>query len=360
MEFNYRWHLKDAVFTKDKGKVFSCFACGGGSTMGYKLAGFDVIGFNDIDQRMADIYVKNHNPKYAFVEGIQTFKDRTDLPEELYNLDILDGSPPCSSFSVAGNREKDWGKLKKFTEGQAEQILDTLFYDYIDLVEKLQPKVAISENVTGILKGNARDYVRRIIRAFDKAGYLVQEYELDSSQMGVPQRRRRVFFIAVRKDIAHLLPQNQSLLFSEFPKLNMKFGQSPVTFDEIRTDGLNDAKWTDHDQRIWDRRYFGDKDYSDTIYRIDGKKDSNFNSSYIYPDRAVCTITSAEGAKNTLFDEPRQMNSKELILAQSFPQDYDYLDNTYRKIKYVLGMSVPPLMMANLATRIYNEWRAIF
>ena len=79
-EFNYRWTLKDANFTKDKGKVFSCFACGGGSTMGYKLAGFDVIGCNEIDHRMMYAYCQNHNPKFPFLEPIQTFKDRTDLP----------------------------------------------------------------------------------------------------------------------------------------------------------------------------------------------------------------------------------------------------------------------------------------
>ena len=115
--FPYRWTLKDAKFTKDKGKVFSCFACGGGSTMGYKLAGFDVIGCNEIDPKMMEAYKANHNPKYAFLEPIQTFKLREDLPEELYGLDILDGSPPCSSFSMAGNREKDWGKDKVFREG---------------------------------------------------------------------------------------------------------------------------------------------------------------------------------------------------------------------------------------------------
>ena len=214
---SYNWTLSDAIFAKNKGKVFSCFACGGGSTMGYKLAGFDVVGINEIDQRMADIYIKNHNPKFAFIEGIQSFKNRQDLPKELYELDILDGSPPCSSFSMAGNREKDWGKEKKFKEGQADQVLDTLFYDFIDLAEKLQPKIVIAENVTGILKGNARDYVRRIIAALDKAGYLMQEFELDSSQMGVPQKRERVFFIAVRKDLAEQLPKPGGLLFCEFP-----------------------------------------------------------------------------------------------------------------------------------------------
>ena len=148
---NYNWKLSDTVFTKDKGKVFSCFACGGGSTMGYKLAGFDVIGHNDIDPKMVEVYKENHKPKYSFLESITTFAKRKDLPKELYELDILDGSPPCSSFSMAGNREKDWGKEKKFREGQELQVLDTLFFDFIDLANELKPKVVVAENVKGLM-----------------------------------------------------------------------------------------------------------------------------------------------------------------------------------------------------------------
>ena len=80
-KFNYRWTLKDAAFTKDKGKVFSCFACGGGSSMGYKLSGYDVIGCNEIDPRMIYTYCQNHNPRFNFLEPIQTFKLRDDLPD---------------------------------------------------------------------------------------------------------------------------------------------------------------------------------------------------------------------------------------------------------------------------------------
>jgi hypothetical protein len=134
--FPYEWTLKDANFTKDKGKVFICFACGGGSSMGYKLAGFDVTGHNDIDKKMIEVYKANHNPKYSFLESITTFAKRKDLPKELYELDILDGSPPCSSFSMAGNRGKDWGKEKVFSEGQKLQVLDTLFFDFIDLAKE--------------------------------------------------------------------------------------------------------------------------------------------------------------------------------------------------------------------------------
>lgn len=85
-KFDYRWKLADANFTKDKGKVFSCFACGGGGSMGYKLAGFDVIGCNEIDHRMMYTYCQNNNPRFPFLEPIQTFKERQDLPRSCSTL----------------------------------------------------------------------------------------------------------------------------------------------------------------------------------------------------------------------------------------------------------------------------------
>jgi DNA (cytosine-5)-methyltransferase 1 len=195
--------------------------------------------------------------------------------------------------------------------------------------------------------------------AFDKAGYLMQEFELDSSQMGVPQKRERVFFLAIRKDLVEILPRPQGLLFSEFPYLNMKFGRSPIPFEEIRTECLRNNSWTDHDQYIWDRRVIGDRKFSDVLIRTQGRN-SNFNSSFIYPHKPVPTIASSEGSKYVLFDEPRKMNSKEMILAQSFPLDYDFGSDKCGKVQYVVGMSVPPIMVATLVTRIYNEWKVLF
>lgn len=105
------WKLKE-LKSKDKQQtitVFGTFVCGGGSTMGYKLAGFNHLGGVEIDKNMAEIYTKNHAPKYFYLEDIRDFNQREDLPKELFNLDILDGSPPCTSFSLAGKREKGWG-----------------------------------------------------------------------------------------------------------------------------------------------------------------------------------------------------------------------------------------------------------
>ena len=348
--YSYNWTLKDAQFTKDKGKVFSCFACGGGSTMGYKLAGFDVIGCNEIDPKMMDAYKANHNPKFSYLESIVTFKDREDLPEELYNLDILDGSPPCSSFSMAGNREKDWGKEKKFKEGQAEQVLDTLFFDFIDLANKLQPKIVVAENVKGLLLGEAKEYVRRIYKEFDKAGYYCQHWLLDASKMGLPQRRERVFFICLRKDLATPFLYQKDI-FTKVPELKLEFKEPKILFKEVFKD-YTDRPLTENMLKIWNLRKQGDGDFEDINIREFNKPNLHFNHKFIYQNSSnINTITA--GDLCVLFDYPRYRNFDELCECGSYPKDYDF-----KKLKpeYLIGMSVPPVMTAQIATEIYKQW----
>ena len=345
--FPYEWTLKDAVFTKDKGTVFSCFACGGGSTMGYKLAGFDVLGCNEIDPKMMEAYRTNHNPKYSYLEPIQTFKLRTDLPEELYNLDILDGSPPCSSFSMAGNREKDWGKEKKFREGQAEQVLDNLFFDFIDLAKELQPKVVVAENVKGLLLGEAKNYVRQIYREFDLAGYYCQHWLLDASKMGVPQRRERVFFICLRKDLAEPFLYNADM-FTIVPKLELEFKEPEIKYREF-ADTLGKTL-TEHQQMLWNKKIDTDTNLGDINARERGLL-SDFNAILVKHDSSLNTITA--NGKFIDFETPQHISDEAIKKAGSYPLDYDFKTN---KVVYLIGMSVPPVMTANIATEIYSQW----
>lgn len=343
--FDFRWTLKNAVFTKDKGTVFSCFACGGGSSFGYKLAGFDVIGCNEIDPKMNECYVVNHNPKYNFLEPIQTFKMRKDLPKELYELDILDGSPPCSSFSMAGNREKDWGKDKVFREGQAMQVLDTLFFDFIDLAKELQPKVVVAENVEGLLLGNAKSYVIQIYKEFDKAGYYCQHFLLDASKMGVPQRRKRVFFICFRKDLAgKFLVQKD--MFTLLPQIKMEFNEKEINFEEIRmntgTGNVSVGEKT--------LKYLRLTKPGDSLSSVH-PKGSYFNEYKLHPKQVVPTLR----AKCFPFDyvDERKMFNEEGCLAGSFPLDYNF---SKLSAQYLIGMSVPPVMTSQIATKIYEQW----
>jgi len=347
--FAYNWTLKDAVFTKDKGKVFSCFACGGGSTMGYKLAGFDVIGHNDIDKKMIEVYKQNHKPIFSFLESITTFAKRKDLPKELYELDILDGSPPCSSFSMAGNREKDWGKEKVFREGQAKQVLDTLFFDFIDLAKELQPKVVVAENVKGLLLGNAKAYVINIYKAFDKAGYNVQHFLLDASKMGVPQKRERVFFIALRKDLSNQFMESIDF-FNTQPKIEMKFKEKEICFNEFDSGKLGKSLYPSILEH-WENVKPGES-VCNYLRRL-GHKEKFFSYRKVNPNQCLRTILSDEDSGEFRVDFPNYIHNDDFILGGSYPKDYNFLK---LKPKYLIGMSVPPVMTANIANHIYEQW----
>jgi DNA (cytosine-5)-methyltransferase 1 len=352
-KFPYEWTLKDANFTKDKGKVFSCFACGGGSTMGYKLAGFDVLGCNEIDPKMMEAYKVNHNPKYAYLEDIRTFKLRKDLPKELYQLDILDGSPPCSSFSMAGNREKDWGKEKVFREGQAKQTLDDLFFDYIDLAKELQPKVVIAENVTGLMLGEAKQYVRAIYAAFKDAGYQLRigPYLLDASKMGVPQRRRRVFIIALRNDLADQFME-QVDMFQKAPKLELNFNEQGITFGEVRTEKGKDYSHTERG-KLMEHRIISDKCMNDINQRL-FNKNSGFNAMIWHDNEIASTITAGE--TNWRYFDGMACSDIDYMKVGTYPIDYNFMSDSESMAKYMIGMSVPPVMTAQIASEIYKQW----
>lgn len=331
--FTYKWNLSDLKNVPKNGlKVFSCFACGGGSTMGYKMSGFEVIGCNEIDPEMIEIYKKNHNPRFAFNEPIQTFKNRTDLPKELYQLDILDGSPPCSSFSMAGSREKAWGKKKKFREGQAEQILDDLFFHFIDLAHKLQPKIVIAENVKGMLMGNAKGYVKKIIGLFNVAGYDVQLFLLNGASMGLPQRRERVFFICRRKDL-------------NWPETKIGFNEKPISLRSAFL-GLTEkgSPLTGVMKLNWTKMKQGSG--AGEIGKYNQFKKLNY-------DTPSFTLT-ANWKMLSHPTEPRHLTKKELCMISSFPLDYQFKSDELAG--YQMGMSVPPLMMHKISQQIAKQF----
>ena len=341
MSFPYEWALKDGYPGKGieshNCKVFGTFICGGGSTMGYKLAGYDHIGGVEIDPQVAGIYKVNHKPKHLYLEDIRKFNDRTDLPAELYDLDLLDGSPPCSSFSMAGSRDKDWGKEKKFREGQASQRLDDLVYVYIETIKKLMPKVAVLENVKGLIQGNAKSYAKKMQKQFEAAGYRVQVFLLNAASMGVPQKRERVFFVGVRDDL-------------DVPELKLNFNERAHAFGEIRSKLGDQSKKTERQAAILKMFKEGDKSISCVNARI-GKPNNGFNAEIVYDTNVVGTIDS-KGEKYRAFDRIH-FSVMDFILSGTYPTDYNF-----RGIRpqYLIGMSVPPVMTAQLSSQIYKQW----
>lgn len=317
-KFPYKWYLKDGYPSKGIAKhglkVFGTFICGGGSTMGYKLAGYDHLGGVEIDPKVASVYKANHNPKHLFVEDIRLFNKRQDLPAELFNLDILDGSPPCSSFSMAGNRDKDWGKKKQFREGQELQRLDDLVFEYVETIGKLRPKVALLENVKGLIIGNAKAYAKEIKKRFEAKGYRVQLFLLNAASMGVPQKRERVFFIGLRDDF-------------ELPELKLKFDERAVTFEEVETKEVGKGLSTLY-EKYWHQAK-------------GGEPVGKFQSGSIRLSKTeVCpTITCSNGVNHCKSFAPFEITDAETAMIGTFPIDYNCVSEAIRDF---VGMSVPP------------------
>ena len=334
--FPYKWNLADgypsANIQKNEYNVFGTFICGGGSTMGYKLAGFNHLGGVEIDPPIADIYKTNHKPKHLYNLDIREFNKLIDLPTELFNLDILDGSPPCSTFSMAGSREKAWGKEKVFREGQAKQSLDDLVFVYCDTIIKLQPKVFLLENVKGIIQGNAKVYSKNIVKKMTDAGYNVQVFCLNAASMGVPQKRERVFFIGHKKEYS-------------VPKLKLEFNEVAIPFGEIKETGLQEGI-SGQRAKMWEDCKQG-KSFA-TV-----SNGSNFSSMRL-SDNEVCNTITANQCEGFFHStEKRKISDNECKLIGTYPFDYNFKQ---LRPMYLIGMSVPPVMTAQIANQIKIQW----
>lgn len=330
--FPIEWSLTDELKVPYHGKkVFGTFVCGGGSTMGYKLAGYDHLGGVEFTEHYSKVYKYNHKPKYFYLEDVREFNKRTDLPQELYKLDMLDGSPPCAAFSTAGAREKNWGKVKEY-EG-IRQVKDDLVYVYCETIEKLKPKVFLLENVSGLAKGNAKVYLKKIVERLSKE-YNVQVFLLYAASMGIPQIRNRIFVIGLRKDF-------------EMPKLELNFDCQQTGFEVTK--------------KYWDTKCFTPK-LCDSYGREWEKFGSGKSSKKIFqlckphlkkPSNTIIESQSKGAAGVVHPFQKRFLNIEEVRMLCTFPKDYDFLDVNGIS---VMGRSVLPVMMANVSNQIYLQW----
>lgn len=188
-------------------KIISLFSGAGGLDLGFTKAGFEIIAANEFDKNIWATYEKNHNTPLIKKDIRKISPD--DFPK---NITGIIGGPPCQSWSEAGS-------LKGIEDERGQ-----LFYDYIRILEELHPKFFLAENVSGMLSNRHSAAVKNILSKFEKCGYNVSINLANASDYGVPQDRKRVFYIGFRKDL--------NINF-EFPK--------PTTKLEIEKKTLKDA-----------------------------------------------------------------------------------------------------------------------
>ncbi len=343
-------------------KAASTFSGCGGSSLGYKLAGFRVAWANEFIPAAQDTYVLNHPG---------TILDRRDIrqvkPEEILaacgvakgELDLFDGSPPCSSFSTAGIREEGWGREKKYSD--TTQRTDDLFFEFVRILDGLQPKTFVAENVVGLTIGTAKEMLGEgqldmfetqedtILHKLMNCGYRVGFHVVNGAEQGVPQSRRRVIFVGIRKDLADR--------YSLEPKWPQALPYSYTVRDAL--------PWIDKGPAA---NPYPIEPESDIARYAVGKEWDNlkpgqqsekyFSEVKVHPDEPCPTICASHGSGSIASIvhpyEKRKFSIAELRRLGGFPDDFqltgDYLQQWER-----IGRAVPPIMMAAIAATVRDE-----
>lgn len=328
----------------------STFSGAGGSCLGFEMAGFDLRYANEFVPEARQTYKANHDGVYLDDRDIRKVKG-SDILEAVGvgvgELDLFEGSPPCSPFSMAGARSSGWGKDKKYSD--LNQVSDDLFFEYSRLIREIKPKVFIAENVSGLVRGKAVGYFREILRDLRSIGYKVEAKLLNASYLNVPQARERVIFIGVREDLG---------IDPAFPKPNKKRITLREILDQLpkleKTNGL-----------------FLDPESGEEIsldrYAIGGEwdvtpvgKSSEKYFQLVKPslDKPIPTITASIGNLSTASVvhplQKRKLTLEELRILSSFPADFE-LTGTYKQRAERIGRSVPPLMAKAIGDTIRDE-----
>jgi DNA (cytosine-5)-methyltransferase 1 len=299
--------------------AISTFSGGGGSSTGYRMAGFRVLWASEFIDAARDTYRANKSD-YTIVDGrdireVSAADILTAIGMQPGELDLFDGSPPCASFSTAGKREKGWGKVKKYSD--KAQRTDDLFFEYIRLLRGLQPKTFVAENVSGLVKGTAKGYFIEIMRELKASGYRVSCKVLDAQWLGVPQARQRTIFVGVREDIG---------IDPAHPK--------PLPYRYSVRDAL---PWIESGAERDNRGAFG-----------------NGGDITDIPSPTVLADSVGTHWMRQSDNEKRKFSIAELRRICAFPDDY-ILTGTYAQQWERMGRAVPPVMMAHIAATVRDQ-----
>lgn len=318
-----------------KPTVISVFAGCGGSSLGYRLAGYRELLAVDWNGIAADTFKLNFKDVQSWVRDVREVSAEEVLgfcgllPGE---LDVFDGSPPCQGFSMSGRRE-------------VNDTRNDLFLEYIRLIKGLKPKVFLMENVPGMVKGKMKGRFIGIMKSLKELDYRVKCKQMNAKYYGVPQSRERLIFIGVRNDL------NIEPSFPGGNRSVVTVGQALQGFDCSGEIVFPKGK-------AWEYYYAVPRGKS--LAHFMTKKfgtNSYFNLIKADPRRPLCTVTRlfAEGMSGILhWKERRYLTIGELKRLSSFPDDFQFA-GTFKEQWAQIGNAVMPGFMRAVAEHIKRE-----
>ena len=369
------YNLQDVydASAQNKFTVISTFAGGGGSSTGYRLSGGNILAVNEFVEEARNTYRENYANTPILPDDIKELSGQDILNVAgigVGELDILDGSPPCSAFSVAGKlshstdgkHSDGWGQTKNYSDGKMVENIEDLFFEFLRIAKDIKPKIIIAENVAGLTVGEAKTYFNKIQNTFEEIGYDVSAKVLNSRYFGVSQTRTRVFFIGIRNDITAKVGLTFLNIASLFPLENKDI----IPLGDAINDIINTKEETDYLIDRWVNTAYhkntgvhmpdnppkvlsGD-DYHPKGHHFNLKKCSEF---------APAPTITAMGAGDTMagaihWKEPRKFTLGELKRIQSLPDDFKLTGKWNQKAERI-GRMVPPLMLRAIADSVYEK-----
>lgn len=322
----------EAINAKKKRYTAISFFSGiGGSSVGLKWAGFNVLYANEFVPNAAHNYKLNAPDTIVDrrdIRKINAKKLMAKLGLKRGQLDLMDASPPCKVFSPAQARKQgaELGCILPYSEG-IKQRVDDLFLEAIRMLRGFMPKTFIMENVEGLSEHVNRGILVEVLDGMENAGYLVEARILDGSRMGIPQKRRRLIFVGIRKDLVR------------------KFGLKPVF-----------PAPTENEAYV--------SDFLPHIAKV--KTAAGFKSS----QRAYDAITASDhsigytglfsrgGWVETVKGNHRRFTINELYRMFGFPDDFKLVGSFVQRWER-LGRSHAPPMMYAVARLVAKELRKI-
>ena len=350
-------------------KAISLFSGAGGMDVGFEKAGIKAIFANEIMKDFAETYKANHPDCWVVTDDVNNVLDHLAIYK---GIDFVFGGPPCQGFSVAGKMDPDDERSK-------------LIFTFLDVVEKVQPKACIMENVKALGTLEKWEPIRKkYIERATELGYLCKPFLLNATEYGVPQKRERVFFVGI-KDC-----EDPFLEFHINNLLEEQKNKAPIIRDLLQSLGRagtdkNPATCT---ARItfatnpvmrkspYSGMYFNGQgrpinidDYANTLpASMGGNKTPFVDEDYLYGEADVDWVVNyhkglVDGTIVPEFKEApsrlRRITIKEAIRIQTFPDEYIFCGNK-GMIYTQIGNAVPCKLAEAIAKAVVNyiekEW----
>jgi len=347
-----------------KPRVIDLFAGVGGMSSGFISAGFDILLAIEYDEKIAFSYQQNHPNTKVIAEDVRNV-DIEKCYAELNNVDIIVGGPPCQGFSQKGKRLS------------IDDDRNFMFQSFIDFVKIFKPKYFLLENVPNIISTHKGYFKDEILTSFTELGYSIDFDVLNAANYGVPQNRKRAFFLGKKGNNKLKLPSpnNNKVTIKEaiydLPFITSGEGVDFYNYEKKtisdyqkkmrkNSKGIYNHKATKHSALALERLSLIPKGKGKEVLPAHHRTKSIYSGTWtrLKEDSQAATITTRfDTPSSGLFTHPilnRCLTVREAARIQSFSDDFIFHGNKSSQMKQV-GNAVPPLLAKSIASVIIKD-----